>query len=218
MIKAIIFDFDGLMVDTETPQFVCWREAFGEYGVEVTVDSWVDCIGRPPGSVDFMAMLAERSGQKVDREELGRKINVCARGLIEKERARPGVGELVEEAAKAGVRLGVASSSSHEWVEGGLERLGLLDRFDVIVCNEDTERHKPEAEPYLKALELLGAKAEDAMALEDSPHGITAAKGAGLYCVGVPNPLMAHLDLSEADVVYESLAGVGLAELVGGMG
>ena len=113
-----------------------------------------------------------------------------------------------------GLRLGVASSSTNEWVKGHLARLGILESFDCIRCRDDVANAKPEPDLYLAVLECLGVRASEAIAIEDSPNGVLAAKRAGLRCVAIPNSITAQLDLGQADLLLGSLDEVTLAELL----
>jgi beta-phosphoglucomutase-like phosphatase (HAD superfamily) len=124
------------------------------------------------------------------------------------------VVERIAEAKALGLKLGVASSSTTDWVKGHLARLGILERFDCVTCRDDVANVKPEPDLYLAALECLGVAASDAIAIEDSPNGVTAAKVAGMRCVAVPNSITARLDLSHADVILASLADTTLLDLV----
>jgi HAD superfamily hydrolase (TIGR01509 family) len=126
----------------------------------------------------------------------------------------PGVVEHLDAAKASGFTVGVASSSTREWVSGHLARLGILDRFDCVRCRDDVTNVKPEPDLYLAVLECLGVGASDAIAIEDSPNGVLAAKRAGMRCVAIPNAITARLDLSQADLVLGSLAELTLAELV----
>jgi beta-phosphoglucomutase-like phosphatase (HAD superfamily) len=122
--------------------------------------------------------------------------------------------ERIEEAGRLGLRLGVASSSTQEWVRGHLARLGILDHFECIRCRDDVANPKPEPDLYVAALECLGVVATEAIAIEDSPNGVMSAKRAGMRCVAIPNTITAQLDLSQADLVLKSLADVTMAELL----
>jgi beta-phosphoglucomutase-like phosphatase (HAD superfamily) len=144
----------------------------------------------------------------LDRRVVRRTEFVHAKELL------PGVLQHIVEAHVLGLKLGVASSSTTEWVTGHLARLGILDRFDCLRCRDDVAKVKPAPDLYLAMLECLGVSAAEAFAIEDSPNGITAAKQAGLRCVAIPNSITARLDLSQADVVLSSLADVSLAELM----
>jgi HAD superfamily hydrolase (TIGR01509 family) len=126
----------------------------------------------------------------------------------------PGVVEHLDAAKESGLKLGVASSSTRAWVTGHLARLGVLERFDCLRCRDDVPHAKPEPDLYLAVLDCLGVPASEAIAIEDSPNGVLAAKRAGMRCVAIPNSITARLDLGQADVVLGSLAEVTLAELL----
>ncbi len=213
--RALIFDFDGLILDTETPEFRVWTEIFSEHGVAMPPDYWIQVIGRgaeqqierPP------ELLTRLTGNYVETEAAtaDRRSRILA--LIDQERVRPGVVELLDEAEEAGIPVGIASSSRHNWVEGYLAKLGLRERFPVIVCADDVARAKPFPDLYLLACERLRVEPSSAVALEDSPNGTAAAKAAGLFTVAVPNPVTAALDLSRADMRVESLSAIKLSDL-----
>src|SRR5438128_11934395 len=126
----------------------------------------------------------------------------------------PWVVSLLDAARARGIKIGVASSSTSDWVSGHLERLGILDRFDCLRCRDDVAHAKPEPDLYVAVLACLGVSASEAIAIEDSPHGITAAKRAGMRCVAIPNSITARLALSRADVTLTSLADVTLQQLL----
>jgi beta-phosphoglucomutase-like phosphatase (HAD superfamily) len=113
-----------------------------------------------------------------------------------------------------GLKVGVASSSTRDWVRGHLARLGILESFDCLRCRDDVASAKPEPDLYISVLECLGVLASEAIAVEDSPNGVMAAKRAGLRCVAIPNSITARLDLGQADMVLGSLADLTLAELL----
>jgi len=213
-IRGVIFDFDGLILDTEVPEFRVWKEIFAQHGVELSIDAWADYIGRAPETVDPFSRLESALGRPVDREKIRQEVLARDTELIEAEPIRPGVVAAIAEAHRLGLALAIASSSSRDWVLGHLDRLGLGSSFHVIRCSDDVARTKPEPDLYLAALAALGLSAEEAIALEDSPHGVAAAKRAGLYCVAVPNDLTRHLPLDGADRVVSSLAEVAVGDLV----
>jgi beta-phosphoglucomutase-like phosphatase (HAD superfamily) len=119
----------------------------------------------------------------------------------------------LEEARALGIKLAIASSSSRSWVEGHLERLGLAPHFECVRCSDHVTVVKPDPTLYRLALEALGVAPEEAIAFEDSPNGILAAKRAGLFCVAVPNDATRDLALNAADLCVASLADVTLADL-----
>ena len=213
MIRALIFDFDGLILDTEGPIYQSWAEVYAAHRVDLPFELWVKTVGSSNDAFHPQFHLEERIGSKLPQDVIDRRIErrvelVLAQPLL------AGVADHVASAAAMGLKLGVASSSSREWVSGHLERLGLLAPFQCLRCRDDVEHVKPEPDLYLAVLDCLGVKADEAVAIEDSPNGIMAAKRAGLRCVAVPNPLTVGLDLSGADVRLGSLADGTLSELL----
>lgn len=213
-IRGLIFDFDGLILDTEMPAYQAWQEIYDEHGCEFPFSTWVVCIGGAGGQFDEYAYLETASGRVIDREALRsrrarRKLELTAVQCI-----LPGVLDYIREAKRLGLKLGVASSSPRSWVEEHLARLGILKEFDSIICSEDAIRVKPDPELYLLALAALGLRPEEAIALEDSPNGITAAKGAGIFCVAVPNPVTRGLALDHAGLRLGSLKEMPLQALL----
>ncbi|MGA7913233.1 MAG: HAD family hydrolase [Candidatus Dormiibacterota bacterium] len=216
MFKAIVFDFDGLILDTEGPVYRSWLEVYEAHGQELPFERWVQIVGSTTLGFHPQHHLEERLGRPLPQEVLDRRIGRRTE-LVLAEKVLPGVVELIEEARTAGIKLGVASSSTAEWVKGHLARLGILDRFECILCRDDVAHAKPEPDLYLAVLECLGVAAAEAFAIEDSPNGIAAAKSARLRCVAIPNPITSGLDLSRADLVVASLADLSLAGLVRGL-
>jgi HAD superfamily hydrolase (TIGR01509 family) len=214
MIRALIMDFDGLILDTEGPAYQAWLEIFEEYGAELPLSVWETWIGGSPHGFDPCGYLEEQVGYTVDREGLTRRSLQREEELIEAKGVLPGVEEYVADAQYLGLKLGVASSSDCEWVFNYLEKLGLRDKFDSIKCADDVESVKPEPDLYLAVLEELDVCPEEAIALEDSPNGITSAQAAGLFCVVVPNPLTLRLHTDHADLRLDSLVDLPLEGLV----
>jgi HAD superfamily hydrolase (TIGR01509 family) len=213
MIRALVFDFDGLILDTEEPVYRSWLEVYEAHGEEFPFERWVQIVGSTTIEFHPQHHLEERLGRSLPKEVLDRRIGRRTE-LVLANKLLPGVVEHLDAAKAAGLRLGVASSSTKEWVEGHLARLGILDRFDCLRCRDDVANVKPEPDLYLAVLECLGVTAAEAIAIEDSPNGVLAAKRAGMRCVAIPNSITATLDLGQADVVLGSLAEVTLAELL----
>jgi HAD superfamily hydrolase (TIGR01509 family) len=214
MIRALIMDFDGLILDTEGPAFQSWEEIFQEYDCSLPLSAWAAWLGGSPDMFDPYGYLEAQLGRVVDREEIRRKQVQREAELIETQPILPGVEDYIAGAKRMGLKLGVASSSDREWVFSHLSRLGLLALFDSIKCLEDVERAKPDPGLFLAVLEELGVCAKEALVLEDSPHGITAAKAAGIFCVAVPNPLTRQLPVDHADQRLDSLTDLPLEELL----
>ena len=155
-------------------------------------------------------------GELADRESVRERIRQRYYDKVARQQLLPGVTEAVGQAKRLSLLLGVASSSRRPWIEEHLERLGLRHAFTCLACRDVPPglRGKPYPDVYEAVVLCLGVEPRDALAIEDSPNGIRAAKAAGLRCLAVPNGLTAHLDLSEADVTASSLADVSLADLV----
>jgi len=213
-VQALVFDFDGLILDTELPIYATWCALFEDHGARPpTIDEWAAEIGTV-GGLDLHGMLVERATRSVDLDE----VDVWRRShrdlLLAEQQARPGVEDWLAEAEAAGLGIGIASSSEAEWVLPLLERIGLHTRFSYVVNAGGALRPKPAPDVYVEACARLGVEPAHALAIEDSPHGITAAKAAGLRCVAVPHELTEALDLSAADLRLTSLADCTLAEAI----
>ncbi len=211
MIRALLFDFDGLVLDTEGPSYRAWVEVYERHGHDLTLELWADAIGTingfdPVTHLEELGVTVDEAMQEARRQ---RDLDLC-----DLEELRPGVTELLDEADERGAAKAIVSSSSDWWIERHLHRRGLLDRFDEVICaNGDEERAKPRPTLYLEALERLRVEAAEVVAFEDSPNGVTAATTAAIYCVAVPNEITGALDLSVADRVVASLADVDLDAL-----
>lgn len=214
MIDAVVFDFDGLIFDSETHEYETVRELFVEHGSDLPMEVWGDCIGREPGYFDPYAYLEQQVGRSVDREALGRVRRERFMARVEVDGPIPGVEQALKAAHALGLRVGLASSSTRDWVEGQLRRLGLLPYFHCIRTGSDVERRKPWPDVYLSVLRCLGVEPACAVAFEDSPNGALAARRAGMFCVVVPNRITAQLEFGEHDARLESLMQAELADLL----
>jgi HAD superfamily hydrolase (TIGR01509 family) len=210
-VRALVFDFDGLICDTESSSFETARAIYAEYGVELARAQWQDRIGTHarPWYADLEAVVGPLS----DRDAVMERRRLAHHEQVRAEAAMPGVEAFVVEAAKAGLDLAVASSSSAGWVTEHLDRLGLLDRFAVVSCANADVPAKPDPRVYQLAVDQLGVPAEATVAFEDSPNGVAAARAAGLRCIAVPNHLTEDLDLSAADLVVSSFLELQIEDL-----
>jgi len=207
VINAIVFDLDGLIVDTERTSLESWEEAYRQAGFELPLDLWQTTIGTWGAAFDPVVDLGQRRGRPLSAEE------IAARRDREWELAAelpmmPGVAEHLDAARSLGLSVGLASSSSRRWVRGQIERLGIAERFECVCTRDDAPQAKPDPSVYFRTLLCLGVDGTEAIAYEDSNFGLQAAKGAGLRCVVVPGPLTAGSDFSLADVIVPSLADV----------
>lgn len=214
MIRAIIFDFDGLILETESPIYQSWQEIYQAYGRDLSLETWGDVIGRAEIHWDPLSDLEQLLGEQLDRPRLEEARHQREMEMIMSQLVMPGVTNYLAEARQLGLPLAIASSSPHAWVHGHLVRLGLRHYFSCLRTSDDVQHAKPDPELYISAVECLGVKPGEALALEDSPHGITAAKSAGLYCVAVPNDLTRRLGVDHADLTLNSLLDLSLQELI----
>ncbi|WP_229074070.1 HAD family phosphatase [Actinoplanes sp. DH11] len=208
--RALIFDFDGLLMDTETTLIDSWRHEWRRHGLELDETGFFAEHGGDMSEQRYAA-LARAAGPGFDR------LESHARRTAYREVVHAGLGltagmpAWLDEAERRGLRLAVASSSAREWVAGNLARTGDLGRFEVLACGDEVAAHKPDPAVYHLALERLGLRGADAVAFEDSPHGVTAAQAAGLRCVAIPNPFTAPDRYAHADLLLSSAADLGLA-------
>lgn len=210
----MIFDFDGLILDTETPEFTAWQEAYAALGASLELKLWAQVIGTHESGWDPWQHLEEQVGGPVDRETIRAARSARHLALIDAETVRPGVETWLDQARDLGLAVALASSSSRRWVTTYLSRLGLLDRFAVIATGDRVPHTKPDPAVYRLALTELGVEPREAIAVEDSANGVAAAKAAGLIAVAVPNAMTAGLDFSHADLVLGSLTEMTIPEVV----
>ena len=212
-IRALLFDFDGLIVDTETPSYASWQAVYREHGQELPLDRWGAIVGTV-GGFEPLDYLEELHGP-IDRDAVTTRRREHELELLEIEELRPGILDYLEEAERRGLKAAIVSSSSRQWVDRHLARLERAEHFDEIVtADHDPERSKPRPTLYLEALDRLGVSADEAIAFEDSPNGVEAPTGAGIYCVAIPNSVTASLGLGNADLVLPSLAELPLSRLL----
>jgi HAD superfamily hydrolase (TIGR01509 family) len=214
-LRCVIFDFDGIILDTELPEFTAWCEIYESHGQTLGHDKWSLAIGTRNG-FDPYAHLETLSGAQIDRPATRALHSKRSRELISALELLDGVETRLDEAKALGLRIGMASSSDRGWIEEHLGRFGLTSRFDVIRCCSDGLPAKPNPALYVAAVRDLGCEPREAAAFEDSPNGIAAAKAAGVYCIAVPNEMTSVLDLSAADLIVPSLAEVSLARISSG--
>jgi HAD superfamily hydrolase (TIGR01509 family) len=213
MIKALIFDFDGLILDTEVPEYQSWAELYQTYGSTLPLEKWAEYIGSADGFNPY-EYLEQQLGRSVDQAAVRLQRRGRFAELMADQTILPGVQDYITTAKQLGLKLGVASSSPREWVFGHLSNLGLAAHFDAIRCGDEVPVTKPDPTLYLAVLQALEIQAHEAIALEDSPNGILAAKRAGIFCVAIPNALTQQLSLSLADVQMNSLADLPLAQIL----
>jgi HAD superfamily hydrolase (TIGR01509 family) len=209
---AVVFDFDGLILDTETSAFVTMQAAFADHGVELSLEAFSELLGRADNR-PWTEWLEEEVGSPIEREAVHARRLEAHHALVAEQDVMPGVVEVIDQADALGIPALVASSSPRYWIDQHLERLGLLDRFIGLFTREDVERAKPWPDLYLAAVASVGVEPAQAVAFEDSYNGSMAATAAGLYCVAVPSEITGHQDFSHCDLVVRSLSDVDLVRL-----
>ncbi len=212
MLRAVIFDFDGLILDTETPEFRAWEAIYRQHGAVLRLEDWLPCIGT--GSIfDPHAHMESLIGRKLEREEIAIARQVASHEMIMEQGPLPGVLKTLETAKRMGLRIGLASSSSRDWVEPHLDRLGIAGYFDNLQTSDCVSRVKPDAALYIQSLEALEVKPLEAIALEDSLNGLQSARDAGVFTVIIPNEMTRHMQLEDADLLLGSLEELDLMRI-----
>jgi HAD superfamily hydrolase (TIGR01509 family) len=215
VIQAVLFDFDGLILDTEYPEFLAWQEVFDSHGCVLAPETWVAHIGRGAGQSTFSPYEALETllGHPIERDTIRTARRKRFAELMVDQPLLPGVEARLQEARQRGYSVGVVSSSPRKWIMDYLTRFGLSSDFDALFCGDEVGHTKPHPELYHTALSFFDVRPDQAVALEDSANGIAAAKAAGIFCLAVPNPLTRHSCLDQADLIVDSLADITLLEL-----
>src|SRR5690625_1251143 len=167
MIKGIVFDFDGLTFDTETPEYRCWQEIFTEHNAEFSLARWLKEIVMLSDS-SFYIYLEKQIGRKINRELVRDKFTKKLKKMLSSGEPRPGVINYLRYAKKLNLKIGLASRSTYSWVAGHLQKLNLIDYFECIKTSDDMEKVKPDPSLYLEATKCLGLDPEECIAFEDS--------------------------------------------------
>lgn len=216
-IRAFLFDFDGLILDTELASRAGWEWLYREHGQELPAELWATLVGTTHAPWDPMAHLEGLVGRPLEREALNERRYAHEIAMIEAEELRPGIEDYFAFARRERLRRAIVSSSSRRWVDMHLERLEQAVGWDAIcTADRDPVRAKPAPTLYLEALALLDVEAGEAVAFEDSPNGVLAAKAAGIFTVAIPNEVTRDLGLEQAgaDLVLDSLADLAPDELL----
>lgn len=213
-IKGLMFDFDGLIIDTEMPGCNAWAEVFNQYGFSFTIDNWKRTIGTGPTAYNPAVHLSELTEGKVDARKIGIQTMKRTRELIDMQPMLPGVIDFLNNAKELKIPMVMASSSNRSWVEGYLAKLGIRQYFEAVCTSDDVKNVKPDPELYVLAASKIGLSPSQTIAFEDSPNGIRAAKEAGAYCIAIPNEITITMDLSLADRVQKSFIELDLKQLL----
>ena len=215
--RALIFDFDGLILDTETADVRAWSDIYAEYGFTFPLESWAQIIGGTgAASFDAAVHLQTLLGDPLDLEALQARQNHISHSFVFQQPVLPGVMDYLHTAKRLGLKLAIASSSPHSWVDTHARRLGIFDYFDKVICADDVGagRTKPNPDLFLLALDRLQVRKKEAIVFEDSPNGVQAAKRAGIFVVAVPNSVTSQLSIENANLILRSLADLSLPDLL----
>jgi HAD superfamily hydrolase (TIGR01509 family) len=212
-IHALIFDFDGLLVDTETPAYESWRAMYAEHGLELPMALWKEALGTAHG-FDALEHLAVQVGAGFDRAGVRERRQLQKQRLSAQQPLLPGVLTILGEAHELGLPCAVASSSGRAWVEGWLVHHSIRERFACVRTAEDVARTKPDPALFLSAAACLGAAPGACLVFEDSPNGILAAHAAGMRCVAVPGAISRQVALPAAELAIERLDSIALREIL----
>ena len=212
MIQAVIFDFDGLIIDTETVWFDSFNEVLGRYDVEFPLEIFLPCVGTKGTIID--QYIEEKLGNRVSVQEIRQLVRECHREKIVDIDIREGVRDYLTQAKELSLKIGLATSSNREWIDHFFKRLDLLHYFDVIKTGDDVKKVKPDPEVYHQCLDALNVSSNHVVAFEDSNNGAKAAKASGVSCVIVPNPITAKLTFDDYDLRIESMASQSLTEVL----
>ncbi len=213
-IKGIIFDFDGLICDTESTEFTAWEKLFAEYGLPFPFDQYLKTVGAVHNDETPFLMLKDMAGAYVDLDRAREKFYEYRNELNESEPLRPGVLSYLESAKSLDLRIGLASSSPYSWVNSHLERLKVKTFFDCIKSFEDVHKTKPDPQLFILALQCLELRGQETIALEDSANGVKAAHSADLITIAVPNKVTRKLNFKDADLILDSLEEIPLEDLL----
>ncbi|MGW4895645.1 aminotransferase class III-fold pyridoxal phosphate-dependent enzyme [Kitasatospora sp. NPDC004240] len=216
-VQAILFDFDGTLWDPESEIFRAHAEVFLDFGHELPADLWSSVVGTI--GFDLWTHLERLSGRTVDRRDVQDRVHHRQRELLGGLSSRPGVQGVLRELDSLGIPRGIVSNSTREWIGRYTRQCGIADGWSTVQCADGNRGNaKPAPDLYVAALASLGIPAGRAVAFEDSPSGVRAAKRAGIRCVAVPNSMTAALDLREADLRLESFEHVDLPGITGIIG
>lgn len=214
-IKGLIFDFDGLILDTESPDYNSWDLLYQTYGERYPFEQWLTILGgNAESDFDPAKDLIALKGLDKDVATLEAEAWEFKKDLLAKEVPLPGVLDLLALSEELGLKKAIASSSPLFWVEKNLRNHGLFERFDVVVTRDDVEQTKPAPDLFLLAAEKLGAKTDEAIVFEDSLNGIEAARRAGIFAIAIPNPMVRTLDYSHAPALFETITDINLIQII----
>ncbi|MBB6452687.1 putative hydrolase of the HAD superfamily [Salirhabdus euzebyi] len=212
MIKAVVFDFDGLIVDTESIWYEAYRDVLVDYGIDLQLEQFAKVIGT--NDTVLYDYIRKNSKKEVDRNVIEGAAHKVFHEKMGQPALREGVREYLNSAKRLGLKIGLASSSSRKWVTDYLKIFEIDHYFETIHTRDDVQFVKPDPALYLLAVDKLHVKPNEALAFEDSLNGMTAALNAGLYCVIVPNPVTSDLPFQDFHYRLQSMSECSLEKLL----
>lgn len=210
MIRALIFDFDGVIIDTESTIIAAYGDVYAKHGVAFDAERFIHSVGHGDYAFDpwhAFGKTADREALELTRREVNRERDLLLTLL-------PGVLAMLDAGKARSLRIGLASNSTRTHCERHLGRLGLLDRFDFLSCRGEAPLPKPAPDLYKRVLEHFGLRGHEAIAFEDSHTGSLAARRANIWTVAIANRSTAHHDFAHASFRVKSLADVTLESLI----
>ncbi|HHZ12473.1 MAG: HAD family hydrolase [Caldicoprobacterales bacterium] len=205
MIKAFIFDLDGVIIDSEPLHYEADKIVFREFGIELAdgeLDGYVGIDTR-----QMVTELRDKYNIETSVDDLLEKLQCVKLDLLKtwKFEAIDGIRDLISDLKNNNIAIALASSSPMRFIRLAIEKIGISKHFDLIVSGEHVDKSKPEPDIFLRAAHLLEVKPSECLVLEDSVNGVTAAKRAGMKCIGFLNPNSGNQDLSKADKIVTTL-------------
>jgi beta-phosphoglucomutase family hydrolase len=213
MIRAVIFDLDGVIVNSEDAHIESEKQTFLKFGVTISVNELHKYAGATAEAM-FTDLIRKYHLKTTFQEMVRIKEQSFFRLLDEDAEPTPGVISLIQRLKRAGTRLAIASSSNRKWIEYILKKLQITSLFDCYVGAEDIVHSKPDPEIYLKAARSLGMRPDECVVIEDAERGVQAAKRAGMKTIGYRNPRSGNQDLSEADIIIDDFSTLDINELL----
>ena len=214
MVDTLIFDFDGVIIDTESVEYATWQEIYNDFNVSMDIEQWEGIIGGGVKWFDPIENLERLVGPIDDKIAIIERRRKRLYEIIDSTPLLPGVESYIHDAKEMGLKVGLASSSTSEWVERHLKDRGLLPYFEAMATRDEVSLVKPDPELYLKVVRKLNSNPTQTLAIEDSVNGLEAAKAAGLLCAVVPNPMTEDMDFQKADLILGSLENLSLKKLL----